>query len=191
MCQGGSRGDLSRAELILEVIKGRRSIRAYKDEKAPQEMLLRILEAGEWAPTPSNVQSWRFIVVQKAAQLRALKAFSPGFPRGAPSAIVVCSDQRDMQEFEGGLRPILAAEEAAMAVQNMLLMAHALGLGACPVASFSTPGVRELLELPDHIHPILLVALGFPDEQPVPPGRKELTRITSWERYGDMRYEEE
>jgi len=178
-----SGGDLSRGELIFEVIKGRRSIRAYKDEKVPQEMLLRILEAGEWAPTPSNVQSWRFIVVQEPAQLRVLKALSPGFPRGAPLAIAVCSDQRDMQEFGGALRPILAAEEAAMAVQNMLLMAHALGLGACPVASFSTSGIRELLELPDHIHPILLVALGFPDEQPTPPKRKELARITFWERY--------
>jgi len=81
------------------------------------------------------------------------------------------------------LRLILTAEEAAMAVQNMLLMAYSLGFGSCPVASFSKAGIKELLELPDHIYPILLVALGFPDQQPVPPQRKELSRITFWERY--------
>ncbi|MGQ9478343.1 MAG: nitroreductase family protein [Candidatus Bipolaricaulia bacterium] len=74
-----------------------------------------------------------------------------------------------------------------MAAQNMLLMAYVLGLGSCPVASFSEVGVRELLELPDHLCPILLVALGFPDKYPDPPRRKELSQITFWERYGMRR----
>jgi len=63
-------------------------------------------------------------------------------------------------------------------------MAHSLGLGSCPVASFSSVGMRTLLELPDHMRPILLVALGFSAEHPDPPQRKELSQITFWERYG-------
>lgn len=174
--------ELSKEKIVFEVIKGRRSVRSFKDEEVPREMLIRILEAGQWAPSPSNVQSWRFIVVQEAKQLGTLKTLSPGFPK-APAAIVVCSDQRDMKRFGETLRVILTAEEVAMAVQNMLLMAYSLGFGSCPVASFSKAGIKELLELPDHIYPILLVALGFLDEQPVPPQRKELSRITFWERY--------
>ena len=172
-----------REEVILKVIKERRSIRSYKDQDVPKEKIERILEAGQWAPTPSNVQSWRFIVVQEAKQLKALKALSPGFPRQARAAIAVCSDQRDMQDLEETWRSILAAEEAAVAVQNMLLMAYSLGLGSCPVVSFSEVGLRELLELPDHISPIFLIALGFPAEQPTPPPRKPLSQITFWDRY--------
>ena len=171
-------------EIVFEAIKGRRSIRLYKDGEIPREMLIKILEAGQWAPTPSNVQSWRFIAVQEATQLESLKDLSPGFPREASVVIVVCSDQGDMQDFGEASRSILAAEEAAMAAQNMLLMAHSLGLGSCPVASFSGTGIRALLELPDHIRPILMVALGFSAEHPDPPRRKELSRITFWERYG-------
>ncbi|MCK4598591.1 nitroreductase family protein [Candidatus Bipolaricaulota bacterium] len=173
----------SEADIVLDVVKKRRSVRSYQDRRVPREMLERTLEAGQWAPSPSNVQSWRFIVVQEPKQLRTLKTLSPGFPKEASAAIVVCSNQRDVQNFAGISRSTLVAEEAAMSVQNMLLAAHALGLGSCAVASFSEGGTKVLLELPEHIYPILLVALGFPRKQPVAPPRKELSQITSWETY--------
>ena len=70
-----------------------------------------------------------------------------------------------------------------MAAQNMLLMAYALGFGSCVVASFSQKGVEELLRLPKHIYPALVIALGFTGKQPVPPGRKTTKLITSWEQF--------
>lgn len=169
--------------IVFNTIKERRSICSYEGREVPREMLLKILEAGQWAPSPSNVQSWRFVVIQEPKQLQTLKSLSPGFPREATVAIAVCSDQRDTQSFENPLQQILAAEEAAMAVQNMLLAAIALGLGSCAVESFSRPGIKALIELPDSVFPILLVAIGFPNEQPVPPQRKALSQITSWEKY--------
>lgn len=169
---------IDKSDVLAEVIKGRRSIRSYKDTKVPRELLVKILEAGQWAPSPSNVQSWRFIVVQEAA-LSALKDLSPGFPRKATTAIVVCSNTREMQPFD----EVTAAEEAVMAVENMSLMAYSLGLGTCPVVSFSREGIKTLLEIPNHIRPIILIALGFPDETPVPPSRKPLSQIVSWEKY--------
>jgi nitroreductase len=169
---------IDKSDVLAEVIKGRRSIRSYKDTKVPRELLVKILEAGQWAPSPSNVQSWRFIVVQEAA-LSALKDLSPGFPKKATVAIVVCSNTREMQPFD----EVTAAEEAVMAVENMSLMAYSLGLGTCPVVSFSRAGIKTLLEIPDHIRPIILIALGFPDETPVPPARKPLSQIVSWEKY--------
>ncbi|MCK4393716.1 nitroreductase family protein [Candidatus Bipolaricaulota bacterium] len=168
---------------MLDVVKKRRSVRSYKDEEVPREILMKLLEAGQWAPTPSNVQSWRFIVVQEPKQLRTLKTLSPGFPVEATAAIALCSDQGDTQSFGKSFQRILVAEEAAMAVQNMLLVSCSLGLGSCVVASFSQTGIKELLQLPAYIHPILLVALGFPRKQPVAPQRKQLSRITSWELY--------
>jgi nitroreductase len=174
---------LNERRFVSNAIIRRRSIRAYKGENVPREMIIKILEAGQWAPTPSNVQSWRFIVVQETKQLGRLKNLSPGFPREAPAAIVICSDQGDVRDFGEPSRPILTAEEAAMAAQNMLLLAYSLGLGSCAVASFSEGGIRTLLELPDHIRPILMVALGFSAVHPDPPQRKELSQITFWERY--------
>lgn len=170
-------------EIILNVIKERRSVRTYDDRKVSKEMLERLMEAGQWAPSPGNVQSWRFVAVQEVGQLATLKTLSPGFPQQATAAIVVCSDQRDLRDFAGESKPILLAEEAAMAAQNMLLLAHVLGLGACAVASFSEGGIKELLELPEFIRPILIVALGFPKKQPVAPQRKALSQILSWEVY--------
>jgi len=146
-------------------------------------MLMEILAAGQWAPSGSDVQSWRFVVVQEPQNLEILKALSPGFPRGAPAAIIVCSDQQDMESIPEAIRPLEDAENVAMAVQNMLLVAHSLGLGACAVGSFSASGITELLELPDCIRPILLVSLGFPAGHFTPPKRKELSRIVFWERY--------
>jgi len=164
---------------ILSVIKGRRSIRAYKDTPIPRELIERILETGQWAPSPSNVQSWRFIVVKEPAGLRTLKDLSPGFPRKAAAAIVVCSNTRAIEPFDD----VIAAEEAAMAVENMMLMAYSLELGTCPVDSFSRVGISALLEIPEHIRPIILVALGYPDERPAPPVRKPLLQVISWEKY--------
>lgn len=170
-------------EIIFKVIRERRSVRSYDGRQVSKKMLERLMEAGQWAPSPSNVQSWRFVAVQEGGQLAMLKSLSPGFPRQATAAIAICSDQREAGSFSGESKTILLAEEAAMAGQNMLLMAHAMGLGACAVASFSEAGIRTLLELPDPIRPILIVALGFPEELPIAPKRKALSQITSWETY--------
>ncbi|MCK4246118.1 nitroreductase family protein, partial [Candidatus Bipolaricaulota bacterium] len=79
----------NKEQINFETIKERRSIRSYTDEKVSREMLMKILEAGQWAPTPSNVQSWRFIVIQEVKQFGALKTLSPGFPGEATTAIAV------------------------------------------------------------------------------------------------------
>ena len=172
------------SKLLLEIIQGRRSVRSYKDQQVPESMLMEILAAGQWAPSGSDVQSWRFVVVQESKNLEILKALSPGFPREAPAAIVTCSDQRDMESpSEEGVRAVESAEEATMVVQNMLLGATSLGLGSCTVESFWQTGIKTLLELPDSVFPILLVALGFPNEQPIAPGRKALSQIACWEKY--------
>jgi nitroreductase len=169
------------ADLLFEIVVGRRSIRSYTSDEVPDEAIRRIIESGHWAPTPGNIQSWRFIVVRR--QLGTLKSLSPGFPNSATAAIVVCSDLRAMRRYSESVRPLRVAEEAAMAAENMLLMAHAMKLGACAVAAFSKDACAELLKLPEHIHPALVVALGVPAEAPIVARRKETELITSWETY--------
>jgi nitroreductase len=172
----------SKAETLLEVIKGRRSVRAFANKKVPRDLLTKILDAGHWAPSAYNNQSCRFLVFQDSPLLETLKPFAWGFPKQAPAAILICSDQRETQNLEGAVRETLVTEDAAMAAQNLLLMAHSLGLGACVVASFSREGVTELLSLPEHMRLVLLVAIGFPSGDPRPvPREKELSQVTVWE----------
>jgi len=168
---------------IFEVIRNRRSVRSYTKKDIAQDILVKLVDAARWAPTPSNVQSWRFIVVRADENLRHLKNVSPGFPPEARASIVVCSNLEEVKKFGESKIPILVAEEAAAAVQNILLAAHSLGLGSCPVASFSKVGVQEVLDLPDYMQPILLVALGYPGRYPETPERKELSNIIFWEKY--------
>jgi nitroreductase len=177
---------MKKSEIVYEVIKRRRSVRSYKEDPPPRELLERLVEVGQWAPSPSNVQSWRFVIVSKPGPLSALKNLSPGFPRQATAAIVICSNDHDTQRFSGQMQAILVAEEAAMAAQNMLLMAHTMDYGSCPVASFSQAGITTLIGLPEHIHPVLIVALGTPDCQPSAPVRRPFANITHWESYQEV-----
>ena len=173
----------ARAHDVYDVIRERRSIRTYTDEPPPASLLDRLVDVGRWAPTPSNVQSWRFVIVQEPANLSILRNLSPGFPKQATAAVVICSEKGDVERFAGTTGQVLVAQEVAMAAQNMHLMAHAMGYGSCAVASFSLGGVMAMLELPEHVEPVLIVALGIPSRQPPPPARKPLETITHHEVY--------
>lgn len=174
---------MEKYEVLSEVIRNRRSVRSFSNKPISQESIEKLLDAGRWAPTPSNVQSWRFVVIQSSDHIEILKNLSPGFPKEATLAIAICSDQRDMENFGKAEVSILRAEEGAMAAQNMMLVAYSLGLGSCCVASFSATGISTLLELPDYIQPVLLIALGYPKKTPSAPERQKLSKITSWEVY--------
>ena len=168
---------------LKDVIKQRRSVRTFTETPPPQSCLDILVDVGRWAPTPSNIQSWRFVTVLEQANLVVVRNLAPGFPNQATAAIVVCSNERETDVFSGLNRSVLVGQEAAMAAQNMLLMAHAMGYGSCVVASFSAAAVGLALELPAHIIPVLIVALGTPSSQPVPPERKPLQDISYKEWY--------
>ncbi|MCS7131565.1 MAG: nitroreductase family protein [Hadesarchaea archaeon] len=171
---------------IFEAIKGRRSIRKYKPQPIPDEAVEKILEAGRWAPSGGNIQPWKFIVVKDPATLEMIRKVSPGYLGIAPLAIVVCSDKQRAFQAGGRLgRDYMTIADCAMAVQNMLLAAYALGLGTCVVKSFSPIAVKEILEIPDGIEPELIVVVGYPDERPAVPHRFSVEEITYLDKYGN------
>jgi coenzyme F420-0:L-glutamate ligase/coenzyme F420-1:gamma-L-glutamate ligase len=183
-------------ENIRDIIFGRRSIRRYQDRPVPREVLEAILTAAIWAPSAHNRQPWRFAVitspdVRKAlatamgARLRAdLEAdnvpqamieqnVSRSFSRisGAPVLVLACLSMADMDEYPDGRRAsaerLMAAQSTALAVQNLLLAAHAEGLGACWLcAPLFCPDVAVTqLDLPGDWEPQALITLGYPAEQ--------------------------
>jgi nitroreductase len=167
---------------LFEVIKGRRSIRKYTDQPVPDEILAQLLEAAQWAPSASNQQRWRFVVVTDSTTKELIRQVSPGIFVGPPVYVVICAEEvPDAKDWD---RATYLAD-CAMAAQNMMLSAYALGLGSCVVLSFSPPAVQEILELPVNIKPTLVVTLGYPAQQPSPPSRLPLNEIAFREEYGE------
>lgn len=180
---------------ILDVIRSRRSIRRYRAEPVPREIILRILDAARWAPSAHNRQPWRFAVLESADNKSALasamgerlradltrdgvaqelveKDASRSYQRitGAPVVIVICVTLRDMDVYADAPRNqseyIMATQSVAMATQNLLLAAHALGLGACWMCAplFVHDTVRDILKLDSDWEPQALVTVGYPAE---------------------------
>jgi nitroreductase len=196
---------------VFEAIETRRSIRRYRNEPVPREILDKILEAGRVAPSSSNVQSWKFKVVTDAATRKDLREAALGqkFVEQAPVVIVCCLDMEAFKErgrrsleliTRGKVRPNLEMilrsargsrntefdEErvvingtinVAIAVENMVLAAAALGLGTCWVRAFSAPAVERLLDIPASLRVIALLPLGYPDESPPARPRKSMEEI--------------
>lgn len=158
---------------IWTAIKSRRSIRNFTaDPLEEKEIRDLILKAGIWAPSGGNAQAWRFIVITDLKILNKLKLVSPGL-LGAPQAIIIiCQDLVYALEKGGELGvKTLSLMDTAMAAQNIMLAAHAVGLGTCPIASFHSEAVQRIMGLPVHIYPQLLISVGFPRENPPAPGR--------------------
>ncbi|MGC8849457.1 MAG: nitroreductase family protein [Candidatus Bathyarchaeia archaeon] len=170
---------------LFQVLETRRSIRKFKPDPIPGGLVEKLLDAGRCAPTAGNIQPWRFIVVDDPSTLEMIRKVSPGYFGGAPLAVIVCSDRRRSQELGGAVaRNYLSIVDCAMAAGYILLAAQALGLGGCCVKSFSTPAIKEILEIPEGIEPELMLALGWPDEQPMKPPKLGLEEVTYHNLYG-------
>ncbi|MEM5772475.1 MAG: nitroreductase family protein [Candidatus Aenigmatarchaeota archaeon] len=173
-------------EIVLNVIKERRSIRSYVPGVVSDEQINKILEAGSYAPSAGNYQPWEFIVVRNSETKEALidAAFNQVWMKNASVFIVVCTNMRIARAIYGdrGER-LYGPQSVGAAIQNMLLAAHALGLGACWVGSFSEPKVSTILELPDYIRPGAIITIGIPAEIPEAPKRHSLSEITYYEKF--------
>ena len=206
---------------LLEIVKTRRSIRRYKRDPVPDELLMKIMEAGRWAPSGDNNQPWRFIVVRdpeimdklgKIAKEGSGRRFAAEFFTGrmqerfaklkdpekrkkafvklttgdvsaflaeAPVIIVVCA-KLDVWDVP---------YDSAMCAQNMMLMAHSLGLSTCcvvaPVSDMRDDvKAMNLLKIPHGFKIALPIAIGWPDENPNPRPRIPLEDLIYYDTFG-------
>jgi nitroreductase len=162
---------------LFDVIARRRSVRQFMPDRAVgDDQLKRILEAATMAPSAGNAQCWKFIVVhnKKLKKTLATEAGHQLFIDQAPLILVVCADLEKAGEKYGARgRSTYALQETAAAIENMLLAAEALGLGACWIGSFDETKAAEILDLPKHLRPVAIVPVGTPAEpvRRVPPRR--------------------
>jgi len=163
---------------LQQTIRGRRSIRKFRKEEVPRELLTQLVEAAIWAPSASNAQTWRFVIATEPKRIRSIKTVSPGLLGDPAAVIAVCQDLTKARERGGTLgETFLAPVDAAMATENLLLAAYAEGLGTCVIASFHRGAVGRVLGLPEGIEPMLLVSVGWPAEAPPAPSRSREGRV--------------
>lgn len=174
---------------ILNVIKNRRSIRAYTDQQLTEEELNTILEAGMWAPSSHNTQPWHFTVIQNKAVLKSISDFSKAKMSESPVEWVAKMGQSPMNVFYDAPTVIIVSGkqfeffnplvDCSAAIQNMLLAAEGMGLGSCWIGLtrffFSDKEkTQDLLKLPEGYEPFYSVCFGHKKVQPDHgPRRKE------------------
>ena len=171
---------------VFEAIVSRRSIRAFKLDNIPEKILNKILEAAWWAPSAGNLQAREFILVTDPELKRKLcnAALGQSFIEEAPIDIVVCANERrSAQRYGQRGKELYCIQDATASVQNILLAAHALGLGTCWVGAFSEENVSETLNLPNGVKPIAIIPLGYPAEHPSVTPRMRLKDLVHKNRY--------
>ena len=181
---------------LWRLISERRSIRRYEQRPVDHAILEKLLEAATWAPSAHNRQPWRFCVTTNddtkqrlsdemgkrwrrdlsadgvdSARIERRVAISHARITGAAALIIASASMEEMDIYSDEVRNqaewIMAAQSVALACQNLLLTAHAYGLGACWMCAplFVPDLVREVLDLPSNWHPQALITLGYPAEE--------------------------
>jgi nitroreductase len=165
---------------VYECIRTRRTVREFKPDPVPDEIVHKILQAGRWTPSSSNTQPWHFVVVRNRETIAAIGqiATQGSFIGRAPLAIAIV--------MENARRPQL---DAGRAIQQMELMAWSEGLGTCFVglrAAEQQQSIKQLLGIPETMELITVLPFGYRPEGPRAPGtlRKPMAEIAHSEKFG-------
>lgn len=172
---------------FYEVIRTRRSIRSYKGDAVPQDVLVRVMEAVRVAPSGNNRQPWRFIMVGDAALREALVplCFEQEFIAQAPIVVVACGVdiKYNRGSYMGAMSMLV---DVAIAVDHLTLAARAEGLGTCWIGSFDNEKIKHLLGIPADVQVVALTPLGYPSDPALfrePGRRKSVEQIMCIDRW--------
>lgn len=161
---------------VLDVIKKRRSIRTYKKETIPQQILKEIVDCGRLAPTARNIQPWKFVIITQDKTIKKIaEATDHGkFLAEAPACILVfCQDTK------------YYLEDGCAATQNILIAAQSFGIGSCWIAGDKKPYAEKICQIinaPEGLKLVSIIALGYPAENPSPQ-KKSIEEVLIWEHW--------
>lgn len=161
---------------LFEALYTRRSIRKYQDRPVDQSAIDKLLGAAMMAPSAGDARPWHYVVVRDEEVANAVSALPHAeMAKSAPLAILVCADP-SVEKFPG-----CWMLDCSAAAENMLLAAHALGLGAVWVAVWPfedfVKGARSHFGLPDTIEPLALIVAGYPAESVASEDRFDAARV--------------
>lgn len=167
---------------VYEAIKTRRSVRSYQDKTIQKEVLNRILEAARLAPSGSNRQPWKFVVVTDVKMRKKLaEAANDQSFIGEAAVVIVAVGLYPGRIMSCGIPgdPV----DVAIAIDHITLAAVEEGLGTCWIGAFSQEKVSQVLQIPDSCKVIGLLPLGYPADTACPKSRKSLEEIVCYEKF--------
>jgi len=168
---------------VMEAIRKRRSIRSYEDRPVEEEKLNAVLEAGRLAPSASNRQEWRFVVVRDPELRTRLAEAANGqsFVATAPVVLVACAETDGHRMTCGEpCYPI----DVAISLDHMSLKATEEGLGTCWIGAFGQPAVKKLLGIPEPVRVVELMTLGYAAGEPRERQRLPIDDIVMHDKWG-------
>jgi nitroreductase len=161
----------------IEALRKRRSVRIYEEKPVPRDLIETIIDAARLAPSANNIQPWEFIVVTEPGVRKKIADLTDYGKFIARSGACVAVFAKSVKHY---------LEDGSAATQNILVAAHALGLGTCWVAGYKkdyADPVRSLLGVPEGYGLVALISLGYPAEAPEPHDKRSLSEVLHWERY--------
>lgn len=178
---------------LMEAIKGRRSIRKYKPDPVPEEVYRTLMEAVRWSPSWANTQCWEVIVIKdpsvKSELVTALPKGNPALSSltDAPLVLVLCG-RKGISGFYKGQMSTVKGDwlmfDTGIAMQNVCLAAHSLGLGTVVVGMFDHKKAEMILGVPQDIEVVAMTPLGYPADEGRTPKRKDISEFVFSDRYG-------
>lgn len=171
---------------FFEVIKNRKSIRSFKRQALPTEVINQLIDAAKAAPSAGNAQPWAFVLAtqQKTKQALAQAAFNQKWLEEAAAVFVVCADMKRAEESYGERgRTLYCIQDTSAAVENILLAATALGLGGCWMGAFHEDEVRSIINSPSEMRPVALIPVGYPNESPRARSRRPAGEVVYQETF--------
>jgi nitroreductase len=177
---------------LMDIIKGRRSVRKYQDKEVPKELLNQVLESVQWAPSWANTQCWEIIVVKdqgvKEGLAEALPKTNPARKHftEAPVTLVICGKLNSSGYYKGQVTTRFGdwfMFDLGLAVQNLCLMAHSLGLGTVITGLFDHEKAEAVVGVPEGYNLVSLIPLGYPAHDSAAPKRREISDFTHHEKF--------
>ncbi len=157
---------------VYEAISSRKSVRAFQDREVSEDSISRLLEAARLAPSASNRQEWRFIVVRNPATRQQLSKAAMGQEFvGEASVVIVCCAETDDHVMACG--QLCYPIDVAIAIDHITLCAAADGLGTCWIGAFDEEEAKKILGIPPHVRVVGLLPIGYPKD----PSRAEKKRL--------------
>ena len=163
----------------LDLLKSRRSIRKYTSKEVEEEKLNKCLEAARWAPSASNKQPWEFLIVKDETMRKRFAEIHPyaKFVAESPVVFIPLTNPEIHQKYH--------MSDTGLAILHFMIEAYSLGLGTCWAGVIGTSfenELKKLLNIPDHLNIMALVALGYPDQERES-SRKSLDELVHYEKY--------
>ena len=163
---------------LREAILGRRSVRSFRPDPVPDNLIEELLELAKWAPSAGNLQDWFVYIVKDDRVKRDLTGACYGqrFVAEAPVVLVICADlERASYYGERGVY-LYSVQDTAAFTYAFMLLAHEAGLGTVWVGAFDENAVRSILNIPAHLRPVVVVPVGYPAREPRAPPREEVRK---------------